>query len=246
MNKELEVKSVSVIIPVYNEEESVREVYSQTTEALLTLELAYEIIFVDDGSQDRTCAILKGIRDQDSHIRIIKLANNYGQLVAFLAGFEAAISSVVITMDGDLQNDPCDIIQLLSKIGEGFDFVTGWRYNRKDNFFRRAVSLLANFLISVRTGVRLRDYGCALTAAKREVIDKVLSYGSGSRFIKPLMARSADSILEIKVSHRKRTRGKSKYSFFKIAKSGIDFLVNFSIKPRKGKMLYTIEKVNSA
>jgi len=245
MSKESEIKSVSVIIPVYNEEESVRCVYSQTTEVLLGLGLGYEIIFVDDGSQDSTCAILKGIRDQDSHIRIIKLANNYGQSFAFLAGFEAAVSSVVITMDGDLQNDPRDITQFLSRIDEGFDFITGWRYNRKDNLFRRTVSLLANLLISIRTGVRLRDYGCALTAAKREVIDNVLSYGSGSRFIKPLMARSADSILEIKVSHRKRASGKSKYGPFKIAKSGIDFLVNFSTKPRKGKPFYIIEKVNS-
>ena len=235
------VKSVSVIIPVYNEEESVRQVYKQTTDVLSALGLDYEIIFVNDGSQDMTGLILNGFQDQDCHVRIIKFAKNSGQLFALLAGFKAAISSVVVTLDGDLQNDPGDIALLLAKVEEGFGFVTGWRYNRNDSFFRKTVSRLANLLISARTGVKLHDYGCALTAAKKEIIDELLTYGRNGRFIKPLMARLADSILEIKVSHRQRVSGKSKYSFFKIAQSGMDFLINFSVKP-KNKLLYAIEK----
>lgn len=229
MNEALGTKSVSVVIPVYNEEENVKQVYKQTVKILLSLGFIYEIIFVDDGSQDNTEVILKELRVQDQNVKIIKFSKNHGQAQALLAGFQSSVNNVVVTMDGDLQNDPGDIALLLSKISEGFDFVTGWRCNRKDNFFRRAVSRIANFSISLKTGVKLRDYGCALTAAKKEIIDKVLSYGLSSRFIKPLMVISAKSFLEIKVTHRKRASGKSKYSVLKIIKTGLDFLVNFHL-----------------
>ncbi len=229
MNEALETKSVSVVIPVYNEEENVKQVYKQTVKILLNLGLIYEIIFVDDGSQDNTGVILKELRGQDQYVRIIKFSKNHGQAQALLAGFKSSVNNVVVTMDGDLQNDPGDIALLLSKISEGFDFVTGWRCNRNDNFFRRVVSRIANFSISLKTGVKLRDYGCALTAAKKELIDKVLSYGPSSRFIKPLMVISAKSFLEIKVTHRKRASGKSKYSLLKIIKTGLDFLANFHL-----------------
>ncbi|MBM3255262.1 MAG: glycosyltransferase family 2 protein [Candidatus Omnitrophica bacterium] len=246
MDTKTGVGLVSVVIPAHNEEGSILEVYRQTAAVLSSLELCYEIIFVDDASTDETAAILKKIEAQDGHIRILRFAKNRGQSYAFLAGFRAARGDIIITMDADLQNDPADIKQLLAQIGEGADFVNGWRHDRKDSIFRKTVSGLENLLIAARTGVKLRDYGCALTAARKEVIAKVLACGSSSRFIKPLAAVLTDSVCEVAVSHSKRSSGRSKYGFFNIARAGADFLINFRLSSIKDKKDCAVKEVDRA
>ena len=232
------------MIPVYNEEKNIEEVYSRTKIVLSSLSLPYEVIFVDDGSSDATYTILRGIQSKDSCVKIIKLDNNYGQLYALLAGFAFVKGETIITMDCDLQNDPRDIPLFLAKIKEGFDFVNGWRQARKDPITRKLISGFANWLIGTRTGVRLHDYGCAFTAIKKKLIDKLKHYGKDARFIKPLLVCLTDSTAEIKVSHHLRQTGRSKYSLVKIIKSGMDFLLNFTVTPRdKIEHSYNIKEV---
>ena len=235
---------VSIAIPVYNEQENIREVYYQTTIVLSSLNILYEIIFIDDGSKDKTYKILKEIQVQDRHVKIIKFTKNYGQLYAFLAGFEFARGEIIITMDGDSQNASPDIPKFLKKINEGFDFVNGWRHNRNDSVVRKFISYIANRLIRIRTGVYLHDYGCAFIAVRRQIIERLKDYGRDARFIKPLIARLATSVTEVKVRHYLRKSGVSKYSIFKIIKLGLDFLINFSTESKdKDKLPYVIEEV---
>lgn len=228
-----QARSVSVVIPVYNEEGNVAELHEQLTCALSCCGLPYEIIFVDDASTDRTAVLLGKLRDRDKKIKLVELTENRGQSFAFLSGFRIATGDVIVTMDADLQNDPSDIALLLSRINEGFDFVNGWRQRRQDRFFRKALSSLANILIASRTRVRLRDYGCALTASRKDLIRNLLSCGNRSRFIKPMLSVLAGSVSEVAVAHRKRKRGSSKYGLLKIARSGTDFLLNF--RPHENK-----------
>lgn len=244
MSVRLEPIQVSIVIPLFNEEGNVEEVYYRIKETLIFLKKTYEIILVNDGSRDRTYDIIRDIQNKDVHIKIIKLAKNYGQLYAILAGFEFVKGEIIIVIDGDLQIDPCDISQLLIKIDEGFDLVSGWRYKRKDPAVRRLISYLANWLMGLRTGIKLHDYGCALIATKKQIINRLKDYGSGARFIKPLIARLSDSISEVKVKHYPRKSGVSKYSFLKIIKSGLDFLFSFTTEPkRRDKSPYVIEEV---
>lgn len=233
MSKNTVITSVSIIIPVYNEEGNIKELYSRLSGALSSLAISYEIIFVDDGSRDNTRNIMKCIQASDTHIKIIGFARNFGQLYALLAGFEFAKGDVIITMDSDLQNDPADIPDFLAKINEGFDSVTGWRYVRQDPFIRKMISKLENWLIWTKTGIALHDYGCGFTVTRREIIDRLRGYGSRARFIKPLIVKLADSVAEIKVHHYYRKSGVSKYSMLKIIIYGLDFLFNFTMKIKK-------------
>lgn len=225
-------KKISIVIPVYNEEENIRSLYQIIKNILICLNDDYEIIFIDDGSKDKTYETLKETKAKDTHIKIIKLAKNYGQLYAILAGFEFAKGDIIITMDGDLQNDPYDIPKFLAKMNDGFDLISGWRCGRNDPLSRKLISKTFNWLIIRRTGIALHDYGCALTATRKELIDRLKSYGRNARFIKPLLANLANSVAEIKVSHYPRKAGKSKYNLVKIIKSGLDFLFNFTIEPK--------------
>jgi len=220
-------KSISVVIPVYNEEGNVAELHEQLTRALSGAGLPYEIIFVDDASTDRTAESLRELKGRDNKIKLVELKKNLGQSFAFLSGFRLAAGDAVITMDADLQNDPADIALLLSRMDEGFDFVNGWRQRRQDSIFRKAFSFLENILVASRTGVKLRDYGSAFTVSRKDLVHNLLSCGSRGRFIKPMLVILADSVSEVAVSHRKRKRGSSKYGFFKITRSGTDFLFNF-------------------
>lgn len=227
---------LSVVIPLYNEEENVRELYSKLSDVLSKLGKSYEIIFVDDGSQDGTLRILEEIQKFDPKVVVLSFRRNFGQTAAFAAGFDFARGDVVITMDGDLQNDPADIPRLLEAI-EDADLVSGWRKKRKDPFFsRRLPSIVANWLIGKVTGVRIHDYGCSLKAYRRDVVKNLKLYGEMHRFIPALASWYGVKIKEIEVTHHPRYRGKSKYGITRTIKVLLDlvtvkFLHSFSTKP---------------
>ena len=223
------IKSLSVVIPVYNEEENIPKLYEELKEVLEKLPYEYEIIFVDDGSTDRTPQILEELAKKDPHVKVVRFRRNYGQTAAMYAGFQYASGDVVITMDGDLQNDPRDIPKLLEKINEGYDIVSGWRKDRKDPFLSRILpSKIANWIISKVTGVHLHDYGCTLKAYRKEVAKNFRLYGDMHRFL-PAVAKSFGAkITEVVVNHRPRLYGKSKYGIGRTIRVILDiFLVKF-------------------
>ncbi|MFA4919644.1 MAG: glycosyltransferase family 2 protein [Thermodesulfovibrionales bacterium] len=228
--------TLSVVIPVYNEEENVQLLHERLKNALDPLNQEYELLFVDDGSTDRTLPILEEIQAQDNKMVVLSLRRNFGQTAAFAAGFDFSRGDVVVTMDGDLQNDPADIPKLLELIKES-DLVSGWRKNRKDPFFsRRLPSMMANWLISKVTGVKLHDYGCSLKAYRRDVIKNLKLYGEMHRFIPAVASWYGVRVAEVETVHHPRMRGKSKYGISRTIKVVLDlitvkFLQSFSTKP---------------
>lgn len=228
--------TLSIVIPIYNEEENVQILHEKLKEVLDSLEKEYEILFVDDGSTDRTLSILEEIQAKDKHVVVLSLRRNFGQTAAFAAGFDFARGDVIVTMDGDLQNDPADIPKLLELI-KGNDLVSGWRKKRKDPFFtRRLPSIAANWLISKVTGVKLHDYGCSLKAYRRDVIKNLKLYGEMHRFIPAVASWYGVRIAEVETVHYPRLRGKSKYGISRTVKVVLDlitvkFLQSFSTKP---------------
>lgn len=227
---------LSVVIPLYNEEENVEILHNRLKEVLNNNKIEHEIIYVDDGSLDNTLNILENIQKKDKDVAVISLRRNFGQTAAFAAGFDFARGDVVITMDGDLQNDPADIPRLLDAIKD-CDLVSGWRKKRQDAFItRRLPSMIANWLISVVTGVRLHDYGCSLKAYKKDVIKNLRLYGEMHRFIPAVANWYGVNIREIETTHHPRLRGKSKYGISRTLKVLLDliavkFLQSFSTKP---------------
>jgi glycosyltransferase involved in cell wall biosynthesis len=230
------IKSISVVIPLYNEEENVEELHRRLTEVLKALQREYEIIYVDDGSTDRTPQLLETLAHDDEHVIVLSLRRNFGQTAAFAAGFDFASGDVIVTMDGDLQNDPSDIPKLLQYI-DGYDLVSGWRKKRRDPFFRRRLpSMIANWLISTVTGVKLHDYGCSLKAYRREVVKNLRLYGEMHRFIPAVASWYGVRVTEVETQHHPRLRGKSKYGISRTIKVVLDlitvkFLQSFSTKP---------------
>jgi len=228
---------LSIVIPVYNEAANLPGLHEEISAACQGLEKAYEILFVDDGSQDGTLTVCKQLFEKDPQIRIIQLRKNFGQTAALSAGFDHARGEIIITLDADLQNDPNDFGLLIEKIEEGYDLVSGWRVKRKDRFVtRRLPSIMANWLISKMTGVKLHDYGCTLKAFKREIIKHIKLYGELHRFIPAIASNMGVSIAEVKVNHRKRRHGKSKYSVWRFPKVILDlltvkFLLSYSTRP---------------
>ncbi len=228
--------TLSVVIPLYNEEENVQMLFERLKGTLDHLKKEYEIIFVDDGSTDRTLSILEEIQAKDKTVVVLSLRRNFGQTAAFAAGFDFARGDVIVTMDGDLQNDPADIPKLLELIKDN-DLVSGWRKKRKDPFFtRRLPSIMANWLISNVTGVKLHDYGCSLKAYRREVIKNLKLYGEMHRFIPAVASWYGVRIAEVETIHHQRLRGKSKYGISRTIKVVLDlitvkFLQSFSTKP---------------
>ena len=218
-------KNISVVIPVFNEEENIRSLYLELKEIFLSTNRSYEIIFVNDASKDDTLAELKKIAIKDKNVIVIDFIRNFGQTAALSAGIDHSSGEIIIPMDGDGQNDPADIPKLVEKIDEGFAVVSGWRKNRKDAFIRVLPSQIANFIIRKMTGVKIHDNGCALKAYRREVIDGVQLYGEMHRFISVYASWSGGKIAEIVVNHRPRTKGKSKYGFSRIFKVVLDLLV---------------------
>lgn len=230
-------KDISVVIPIFNEGKNIETLYSRLKRVLDDTNKNYEIIFIDDGSTDGAFNLLKELHQKDTNVKVIKFRKNFGQTAAMSAGFDYARGEAIITIDGDLQNDPQDIPRLLEKIDEDFDIVSGWRVERKDAFLtRRLPSYFANKLISWVTGVKLHDYGCTLKAYKREVIKKVNLYGEMHRFIPAVASWMGIAEAEIKVKHYSRKHGKSKYGLSRTLNVILDlvtvkFLLSFSTRP---------------
>ena len=228
--------TLSVIIPLYNEEENIPLLYEELKNYLDPLNKEYEILFVDDGSTDGTLSLLEKIQAEDSKVVVLSLRRNFGQTAAFAAGFDLSRGDIVVTMDGDLQNDPSDISKLLELIKDN-DLVSGWRKKRKDPFFsRRLPSLVANWLISRVTGVKLHDYGCSLKAYRRDVIKNLKLYGEMHRFIPAVASWYGVRVAEVEVAHHPRLKGRSKYGISRTLKVVLDlitvkFLQSFSTKP---------------
>lgn len=229
----------SIVVPVYNEEENIDALHRSLTSALKKIKKIYEIILVDDGSHDQTLEKARNIASEDSKVQVVSLRRNFGQTAAMAAGFDHASGSVIIPMDGDLQNDPSDIPKLLEKIEEGYDVVSGWRKDRKDAFFSRTLpSMIANWLISNITGVHLHDYGCTLKAYRQEVIRHLSLYGEMHRFIPALASLGGAKVTEIPVSHHPRQHGVSKYGISRTFKVILDlitvkFLLSYSTMPMR-------------
>lgn len=227
----------TLVIPVFNEAENLVELYDELIASCTKLKKSFEIIFVDDGSWDDSFVILKKIQKKDPRVKIIKFRKNFGQTAALSAGFDYSKGDIIITLDADLQNDPNDISLFIEKIEAGFDIVSGWRQKRKDKFLtRRLPSIIANWLISRITRVKLHDYGCTLKAFRREIIKNIRLYGEMHRFIPAIASYMGVSITEVKVNHRPRRYGKSKYSIFRFNKVILDlltvkFLLSYSTRP---------------
>ena len=228
--------AISIVVPLYNEEENVRELHARLKPVLDSIGDEYEIIFVDDGSTDTTLSLLQKIQAEDDTVTVLSLRRNFGQTAAFAAGFDYSRGDVIVTMDGDLQNDPKDIPKLL-ELMKDHDLVSGWRKRRKDPFLsRRLPSIIANSLISKVTGVNLHDYGCSLKAYRRDVIKNLKLYGEMHRFIPAVASWYGVRIAEVETTHHPRLRGTSKYGISRTMKVVLDlitvkFLQSFSTKP---------------
>ncbi len=228
---------LSLFLPVLDEEENLRPMHRKISEALNELGKTAEVIYVDDGSTDKSLEILKEIAANDARVRVVSLRRNYGQTAAMSAGIDAARGAILIPMDADLQNDPKDISRLLNKLDEGFDVVSGWRKNRKDTLLMRKIpSQIANRIISFIGGVPLHDYGCSLKAYRRDVIQDVKLYGEMHRFIPIYAAWAGARVTEIPVDHHARTFGKSKYGISRTVKVIFDlitikFMASYQTKP---------------
>jgi glycosyltransferase involved in cell wall biosynthesis len=237
VNEKQKLIDISIVIPVYNEEENLKELYEKLSNVLRLITENFELIFVDDGSTDNSFNILKGINTEDKKVKVIKFRRNFGQSAALAAGFDYSKGNVIITIDGDLQNDPEDIPQFLKKISNGYDIVSGWRVDRKDPFFTKKLpSKLSNWLASKLTGVNLHDFGCTLKAFRREVVENINLYGEMHRYIPALASWMGVSIAEVKVRHHPRQHGKSKYGITRLIRGMLDlitvkFLLSYSTRP---------------
>lgn len=217
---------VSVIVPFYNEEENVGRMYEAIVAALDSLSLPYEIVLVDDGSKDATASIAETLARSDPRVRFVKFRRNYGQTPAMAAGIQEAHGKVLVTMDGDLQNDPRDIELFLAKINEGYDIVVGWRFDRQDKLIsRRIPSVIANWLIGRVTGVLIKDNGCSLKAYRATLIKEIPLYSEMHRFIPAMASIAGPRIAEIKVRHHARQFGQSKYGISRAYKVLLDLMV---------------------
>lgn len=222
---------LSLVIPIYNEAENIPLLISAITNSLKDTGFTYEIICIDDGSMDGSINVLKSIAISNPHVKAIILRRNYGQTPAMAAGFENATGKIIITLDGDLQNDPADIPLLVSKLEEGYDLVSGWRKNRQDDTLTRLLpSKIANLIISKITGVKLNDYGCSLKAYRSELIADLNLYGELHRFLPALAYIEGAKITEIPVNHHARRFGKSKYGLGRTFRVIMDLLTVFFIK----------------
>ena len=228
---------LSVVIPIRNEAPSLVKLLDELTETLTAWGRSYEIIVIDDGSTDDSFEILARLQAADPRLRVIRFRRNFGQTAAFSAGFDHARGRLIVTSDGDLQNDPRDIPAMVERLDRGFDIVCGWRKDRKDAFMsRRLPSTVANRLISVATGVRLHDYGCSLKVFRAEVVKSLKLYGEMHRFLPAIASEQGVSIDEVVVNHRPRQHGRSKYGIGRTIRVILDlvtvkFLLSYSTRP---------------
>lgn len=229
---------ISIVVPVYNEEKNLPELYERIEAAMLPLGYSWDVTFVDDGSRDNSLQVLNSLQAANSEkVRVVVFRRNHGQTAAISAGIDHSDGDIVILMDADLQNDPADIPLLLAKLDEGYDVVSGWRKDRQDNALTRNLpSHIANKLISSSTGVKLHDYGCTLKAYRREILDNVKLYGEMHRFIPVYAYEAGGKITEVVVQHHPRKHGKANYGLERTFKVVLDlitvkFLMAFSKKP---------------
>ena len=228
---------ISVVVPMRNESPNVDGLYRETTTALSAFGRPYEIIAIDDGSTDDTFERLARLQQKDSRLRVIRFRRNFGQTAGFAAGFAHARGRYVVTADGDLQNDPADIPRMIERLEEGADIVAGWRRQRKDPWIsRRLPSLVANWLISRATGVKLHDYGCSLKVFRAEVVKPMKLYGEMHRFLPAIASEQGVTIAEMAVNHRARTYGRSNYGISRTIRVILDlltvkFLLSYSTRP---------------
>ena len=228
---------ISLVIPIYNEAPNIEALYGEITAALATWGRSCEVLLIDDGSTDGSAALLAALPARDSRFRIIRFRKNFGQTSAFAAGFAYARAPIIITSDGDLQNDPKDIPMLVARLEEGNDIVCGWRKDRKDTLVtRRIPSIIANKLISRATGVDLHDYGCSLKAFRSEVVKPLRLYGEMHRFIPAIASEFGVKVAEVVVNHRARRAGTSKYGLSRTIRVILDlltvkFLLNYATRP---------------
>jgi undecaprenyl-phosphate 4-deoxy-4-formamido-L-arabinose transferase len=222
---------LSVVIPVFNEKESLRALHQSLSQVLKGLGKPYEVIYIDDGSADTSLDILRELQAQDPQVTVVEFSRNFGQHAAIFAGFDQARGQIIITLDADLQNPPEAIPSLVHTIEAGYDVVGGWRENRQDPLFRRIASKIINRLVSWSTGVRLRDYGCMLRAYRREIVQQICKCSEISSFIPALANTFARRIAEIEVPHRDRQQGRSKYSIVRLVRLNFDLLTGFSLLP---------------
>ena len=228
---------ISLILPVLNEEENLNDMNAEIVGVVEKMDIDYEIIYIDDGSTDRSFEILSALREQNPNIKVIQFRRNFGQTAGLAAGFDHASGDVIITMDSDRQNDPNDIPMMLDKINQGYDLVSGWRFDRQDAWLSRKLpSKMANGLISKITGVKLHDYGCSLKAFRKEVIENIRLYGEMHRFIPAIASWMGVRLAEVKVNHRARVAGTSKYGISRTFRVILDlitvkFLLQYSARP---------------
>ena len=231
------VPDISVVIPIRNEAPALKDLHREVTQTLAGWGRSYELIIVDDGSTDDSFEILAHLQAVDPRLRVIRFRRNFGQTAAFAAGFDHARGRVIVTSDGDLQNDPRDIPAMVDVLERGADIVCGWRKNRKDAFLsRRLPSMIANLVISIATGVRLHDYGCSLKAFRAEVVKPLKLYGEMHRFIPAIASEQGVAIAEVVVNHRERPHGRSKYGIGRTIRVILDlltvkFLLSYSTRP---------------
>ena len=232
-------KIISIIIPVYNESESIGLLLDEIIKVMFTNQFNYELIVVNDGSKDSTYAVLKDLSTKIKELTIINLRKNYGQTAAMAAGFNNANGQIVISLDGDLQNDPNDIPKLIEGINDGYDLICGWRFDRKDKLINRRIpSKIANKIIGMVTGIYLHDYGCSLKAFKKELLDDIKLYGELHRFLPVLADNEGAQIKEIKVNHRSRKYGSSKYGIDRTFRVLMDLLTVWFINKFLTRPMY--------
>lgn len=229
---------LSVVVPLYNEEESLNAFYDELLKEIIKLSKEYEIIFVDDGSTDNSLDILKKLVLKDKKIKIFSFRRNQGKAEALSLGFQKAAGDYIVTLDADLQDKPTEIHKLLDKMKEGYDVVSGWRKNRKHPWFMKLSSKLFNFLVGLLLGVKLHDYNCGLKAYTKEAAKSLHLYGGLHRFIPLIAHQSGFRICEVVVDHEKRKYGKSKYGFSKTWRQSPDMLTMFFLSKYSNRPLH--------
>src|SRR6201998_1944945 len=227
----------SIVVPFYNEQENIPPLYMKLTEVMDSIGESYELIFVDDGSKDNTFKVLSDIYEHDRRVNIVRLRRNFGQTAALKAGFDFARGEVIISLDGDLQHDPEEIPRFVEKMEEGYDLVSGWRYQRKDAWLTRQLpSRIANWMMAKLSGIELHDFGTTFKAYRREIIQEIQLYGELHRFIPALASSSGAKIAEVPIENLQRKSGKSNYGIGRTVRVFLDllmvkFLLDYSTRP---------------
>ena len=215
---------LSIILPVYNEEENVPVIYEELKSVLDKINKNYEIIFIDDGSTDKTFEVLEKLHKKNPKVKIIKFRKNFGQSAALQAGFDNCRGEIVISMDSDLQNNPRDIPKLIEKLDEGYDCVCGWRHKREDSFSKKVLSKIASLMRRPLIGTDLHDFGCTFRVYKKDCVKELELYGEMHRYIPPMLRWKGFRVSEMEVNHRKRLHGKTKYNCKRVMKGFVDMI----------------------